>query len=62
MKFSPWTTELFGLDDSTLTQCTDSWQRTMDIVGEGLSKSKNYLSAEKIARETNYEWLAANAA
>ena len=54
--------ELFGLDDSTLTQCTDSWQRTMDIVGEGLSKSKNYLSAEKIARETNYEWLAANAA
>ena len=34
----------------------------MDIVGEGLSKSKNYLSAEKIARETNYEWLAANAA
>ena len=54
--------ELFGLDDSTLTQCTDSWQRTMDIVGEGLSKSKNYLSAEKIARDTNYEWLAANAA
>ena len=54
--------EQFGIDDSTLTQCTDSWQRTMDIVGEGLSKSKNYLSAEKIARETNYEWLAANAA
>ena len=54
--------ELFGIDDSTLAQCTDSWQRTMDIIGEGLQQSKNYLSAEKQAREANYLWLAQNAA
>ncbi len=53
---------LFGIDDSTLTQCTDSYQRTMDIVGEGLSEAQNFLCAEKIARDTNYEWLAQNAA
>ena len=54
--------ELFGLDDSTLTQCNDSWQRTMDIVGDGMTQSRDYLHAEKIAREANYEWLAQNAA
>ena len=54
--------ELFGINESTLTQCTDSWQRTMDIVGEGLRQSKDYLNAEKVAREANYLWLAQNAA
>ena len=54
--------ELFGIDESTLAQCTDSWQRTMDIVGEGLRQSRDYLSAEKTAREANYLWLAQNAA
>ncbi len=54
--------ELFGINESTLAQCTDSWQRTMDITGEGLRQSKNYLSAEKQAREANYLWLAQNAA
>lgn len=54
--------ELFGLDDSTLVQCNDSWQRTMDIVGSGMAQSQDYLRAEKIAREANYEWLAKNAA
>ena len=54
--------ELFGINESTLAQCTDSWQRTMDIVGEGLRQSQNYLEAEKVAREANYLWLAQNAA
>lgn len=54
--------ELFGIDDSTLIQCQDSWQRTMDIVGQGLSQSREYLKAEKLAREANYLWLAQNAA
>ena len=53
--------EIFGIDDSTLTQCQDSWQRTMDIVGQGLRQSQEYLKAEKIAREENYLWLAQNA-
>ena len=54
--------EQFGIDDSTLIQCQDSWQRTMDIVGQGLSQSREYLKAEKLAREANYLWLAQNAA
>ncbi len=54
--------EMFGINDSTLAQCTDSWQRTMDITGPGMSLVKDYLHAEKIAREANYLWLAQNAA
>ena len=54
--------EQFGIDNSTLIQCQDSWQRTMDIVGQGLSQSREYLKAEKVAREANYLWLAQNAA
>ena len=54
--------EQFGIDDSTLIQCQDSWQRTMDIVGQGLSQSREYLKAEKVAREANYLWLTQNAA
>ena len=54
--------EQFGIDSSTLAQCADSWQRTMDITGAGLTQSQDYLRAEKLAREANYEWLAKNAA
>ena len=54
--------EQFGIDSSTLAQCADSWQRTMDITGAGLNQSQDYLRAEKLAREANYEWLAKNAA
>ena len=54
--------ELYGLDDSTLAQCADSWQRTTDITGAGLAQARNYLQAEKIAREANYEWMAQHAA
>lgn len=54
--------EQFGIDDSTLAQCTDSWQRTMDITGAGLNQVQDYLHAEKSAREANYLWIAQNAA
>lgn len=54
--------EQFGIDDSTLAQCTDSWQRTMDITGTGLNQVQDYLHAEKSAREANYLWIAQNAA
>lgn len=54
--------EMFGINDSTLTQCADSWQRTMDITGEGMAQVKDYLRAEKIAREANYLWIAQHAA
>ena len=54
--------ELFGINESTLAQCNESWQRTMDITGAGLAQAKDYLNAEKIAREANYLWLAQNAA
>lgn len=43
--------EKFGINDSTLTQLTESWQRTMDIVSEGLTQVNEYLTAERIARE-----------
>lgn len=58
---SQWQEE-FGIDDSTLTQCADSWQRTMDITGAGLNQVQDYLHAEKYAREANYLWVAQNAA
>ncbi len=54
--------EMFGINDSTLTQCTDSWQRTQDIVGAGMQQVKTYLASEKQAREANYAWMAQNAA
>lgn len=50
----------YGLDESTLNQCIDSYQRTMDITGAGLAQAQDYLRAEKIAREANYLWLAQN--
>ena len=53
--------ELFGINESTLAQCNESWQRTMDITGAGMNQVKDYLNAEKIAREANYLWLAQNA-
>lgn len=54
--------ELFGINDSTLTQCIDSWQRTQDIVGAGMQQVQTYLTSEKVAREANYAWMAQNAA
>ena len=36
--------QLFGINDSTLVQCQESWQRTMDIVGTGLQTVQDYLA------------------
>lgn len=54
--------ETFGINDSTLTQCTDSWQRTTDLTGPGMEQVKEYLAAEKIARDTHYWELVQPAA
>lgn len=49
---------LFEVDDSTLTQLEESWQRTMDLVGDGLAQIREYLNAQKVDRDTNYLLLA----
>ncbi len=54
--------ELFGLDDSTYQQCVDSWQRTNDITGQGMMIARDYLQAEKTAREADYLWAAQHSA
>lgn len=46
--------ERFCLTDSALSLAEASWQRTMDIVGEGLSQSQQYLAAQKEARENHF--------
>ena len=51
--------EIFGVDDATYQQLCDSYTRTMEVVGGpgggGLGDAINYLTAEQIARETDYE-------
>lgn len=51
--------EMFGVDDATYQQLCDSYTRTMEVVGGpgggGLGDAINYLTAEQIARETDYE-------
>ena len=51
--------ELFGLSDAVLTAAEKSWDRTMEIVGEGLSQCQTYLDQQKLAREEYYIDLAA---
>lgn len=53
---------LFELDDSTLVQLEESWQRTMDLVGDGLTRIREYLAAQKLARDEYYLLQAQNAA
>ena len=36
--------EAFGLDADTLKAASDSWKRTMDIVGPGLQDCQNWLA------------------
>ncbi|MBO5248159.1 MAG: CapA family protein [Clostridia bacterium] len=45
----------FSLDDVNLNHATESYQRTMALIEEGLMKSKNHLEAEKLARLAAYE-------
>ena len=40
---------LFNLSDSNVTAAESSYQRTMDLVGEGIQTSKDYLTAQREA-------------
>lgn len=46
--------EKYGLDDKTTKSCTDSYDRTMKIVGEGIEQANEYLDQEKLDREAYY--------
>ncbi len=52
--------ELFDLTDATLSAAQRSFDRTMKIVGEGLTQIQEFLTQEKQAREAYYLDLAAN--
>ena len=52
--------ETFGLTDHHFTSCQKSYNRTMGIVGEGLTECQTYLAQEKEAREQYYYDLAFN--
>ncbi len=45
---------MFQLPDATLNAAQRSFDRTMKIVGEGLTQIQDYLSQEKEAREAHY--------
>lgn len=45
---------LFGISDSTVNAAKDSYQRTMDLVGEGLKKCQDYLTQSREQREADY--------
>ena len=51
--------ELFDLPGAILTAAENSYDRTMKIVGEGLSQCQTYLEQQKLAREAYYFDLAA---
>lgn len=53
-----WAT-LYGLDDSTLTQAQASYERTMEMVGQGLEKCQNWLTSQNVIREQGYSVNAA---
>lgn len=50
--------EAFQLTDHNFTSCQRSYDRTMGIVGDGLTEAQEYLAAQKIAREQYYHDLA----
>ena len=50
--------EVFDLTDHNFTSCQRSYDRTMGIVGDGLSEAQEYLAAQKEAREQYYHDLA----
>jgi len=45
---------LFGLSDSVVNAAKNSYQRTMDLVGEGLSECQDYLTQSREQREADY--------
>lgn len=51
--------ELYGLDDSTLAQAEASYDRTREMVGQGLEKCQSWLTDRNTARELGYRANAA---
>ena len=50
--------ETFRLTDHNFNSCLKSYDRTMGIVGEGLTQCQEHLAAQKAAREQHYYELA----
>jgi len=50
--------EKFALTDHNFTSCQKSYDRTMGIVGDGLTQCQNFLTQDKEAREQYYYDLA----
>jgi len=46
--------ELYSLSDSVLDSALKSYDRTMAIVGEGLTECQEYLEAEGLMRDWEY--------
>ena len=46
--------EMFDLTDTSLQKASDSYDRTMKIVGDGVAASNAYLTQQKEARDANY--------
>ena len=46
--------EMIAIGDQTLTAIQKSYDRTMELVGEGIAASNEYLSAQKAERDANY--------
>ena len=46
--------EMFAIGDQTLAAIQKSYDRTMELVGEGIAASNEYLSAQKAERDANY--------
>lgn len=45
---------MFEIGDSTVNAAKNSYQRTMDLVGEGLTKCQDYLTQSREQREADY--------
>ena len=50
--------EMFSIGDTTYEAAKKSYDRTMDIVGEGLQEVQDYLAQQKSQRDADYLALA----
>ena len=46
--------EMFSISDDTLSQASKSYDRTMELVGEGIAASNAYLTEQKLQRDAQY--------
>lgn len=51
--------QIYGLDDSTLSQAQASYDRTVEMVGEGLAKCQTWLEQQNTARLEQFQAQAA---